>query len=118
METAEQQFLITEEQIIEPTLEILKEVTSRPDHESQTQGISQSLNQSLDVMFPEQQYDEKNLQKAKEILGKLADEFSDIQLKGMVAEVQLLAESWLDDFERKIFKDLTLKELLHEKGGT
>ena len=115
METAQQSFFITEAQIIEPTLEVLKEVTPKPDHEPRE--ISQSLSQSLDNLFPEQQYDEKNLQKTKEILGEIADEFTDIQLKGIVGEVQFLAESWLDDFERKIFKGMTLKELLHEKGS-
>lgn len=117
METVQQSLLVTEEQIIEPTIKVLEEITPKLEHETPSEGISQSLTQSLDTLFPEQQYDEKNLQKAKEILGDIAEEFSDIQLKGIVAEVQFLAESWLDDFERKIFKGMTLKELLHEKGS-
>lgn len=115
METAGQQLLITEEQIITPLVEIFKEVT--PTKPIRTQEVSQSVTQSLNVLFPEQQYDEKNIQKAKEILGDLAYEFTNAQLKDVVSEIQFLTESWLDDFERTIFKGLTLKELLHEKGG-
>lgn len=117
MTAPEQQLLITEDQIITPIVEVLEEATTKPPGTPQPKEVSPSLKQSLDNLFPEQQYDEKDIQKAKEVLGKLADEFSDIQLKGIVAEFQFLAESWLDDFERKIFKGLTLKELLHEKGG-
>lgn len=115
METAEQQLLITQEQIIAPVIEILKEVT--PTKPVKVQEVPQYITQSLNVLFPEQQYDEKRIQKAKEILGDLAYEFTDEQLQDVVAEIQYLTESWLDDFERKIFKGLTLKELLHDKGG-
>ena len=57
------------------------------------------------------------MQKAKELLGKLATEFTPEQLKGTIIEMQYMAESWLDDLEKDIFKGLTLKEVLHEKGG-
>lgn len=117
METAEQQQLITEEQIITPAVEVLEQVTPKPPGTPQAKEISESLKQSLDNLFPEQQFDEKSVQKAKEILGKLADQLTPDQLKDTVTEMQFLANSWLDDFERKIFKGLTLKELLHEKGG-
>jgi hypothetical protein len=117
MNYSQQQLLITDNQIIAPLVEVLEEVTARSPGILQPKEISPSLKESLNNLFPEQQYDEKNIQKAKEILGKLADEFSSVQLKGVVAEVQYLAENWLDDFERKIFKGLTLNELLHEKGG-
>lgn len=104
--------VVSEEQIITPLVEILETTTPQP-----TSRPSQSLTKSLNDLFPEQQYEEKRVQKAKEVLGKLADEFTEIELKGVVTEVQCLAESWLDDFERNIFNGLTLKELLHEKGG-
>lgn len=113
MTAPEQQLLITEDQIITPAVEVLKEVTPAVLHPE----VSPSLKQSLDDLFPEQQYDEKDIQRAKEILGGLANEFTAEQLKDTVTEIQYLAESWLDGFERKIFKGLTLKELLHEKGG-
>lgn len=109
-----QQTLITEEQIVTPLVKVLDTVTPQP---TSLQESSPSLKQSLDELFPEQQYDEKNIQKAKEILGKIANELTPDELQDTVIEMQFLASSWLDDFERKIYKGLTLRELLHEKGG-
>lgn len=115
METVQQSLIITEEQIIEPTIEVLKEVTPFPNY--QNHDISPSLNKSLDILFPEQLYDEKDIQKAKEILGPIAENFTSEQLRDAVTEIQFLVEGWLDEFERRIFNGVTLKELLHEKGG-
>ena len=78
---------------------------------------SQSTIQTLDKLFPEQEREEKNIKKAKQILGQLSEQFDDQQLKDLIVEIQFLTDSWLDDFERSIFKGLTLQELFHEKGG-
>lgn len=75
-----------------------------------------SIQNSLDSIFPEQKYNEKTLQKAKQVLGEITDEFSDVQLQEAVTEVQFLADCWLDEFEKKTYGGLTLQELLHEKG--
>ena len=56
--------------------------------------------------------DTEKLEKAREILGELAAELSDEELKTIVTEVQFLADSWLDEFERGIFAGKTLNELL------
>ncbi|OGE32845.1 hypothetical protein A3C59_04450 [Candidatus Daviesbacteria bacterium RIFCSPHIGHO2_02_FULL_36_13] len=118
METAEQQLLITEEQIVTPAIEILNEVSPLVEKTpSQQLESSKAVVNVLDTLFPEQQFDEKNIQKAKEILGSLTESLSPQQLRDTVAEFQYLVNSWLDDFEREIFKGKTLKELLHEKGG-
>ena len=112
-----QQPLITEEQIVTPVEQVLETIT--PGNEPLTvENIPKTITKSLDELFPEQQYDEKNLKRVKETLGKLANKFTDGELRDVVAETQYLAETWLDDFERSIFKGSTLKELLHEKGGT
>ncbi len=101
-----------------PLIEVLEEATPKsPNFKPSTYQVSDSLKKSLDELFPEQQYDEKDIQKAKEILGSLVLEFTPQQLKDTVTEIQYLTESWLDDFERQIFGGLTLQELLHEKGG-
>lgn len=116
MQTLEQQsFLITEEQIVTPIKQVLEAIT--PGNEPLTVGnIPKTLTQSLDDLFPEQQYEEKDLKEAKELLGKLAREYTTEDLRGAIIEIQYLAQAWLDDFERSIFKGLTLKEVLHEKG--
>lgn len=110
----EQQSLLTEESFITP----LKKVLNAPlATQPSTQKTTPSIKESLDTLFPEQKYQEKRIQKAKELLGSLTNEFTEPRLSDAVIEIQCLAESWLDDFERQIFKGVTLHELLHEKGG-
>lgn len=117
MQAIEQQLFIREEQIIRPLVEVLDTVTPTPSPRAPQEPISPTIRQSLNEMFPEQQYDEKAIQKAKEILGETAKEFTQEQLQDAVTEIQYLCESWLDDFERQVFQGKTLNELLHEKGG-
>jgi hypothetical protein len=78
---------------------------------------SETITQSLDKLFPEQEREDKDIKEVREILCLLSKEFDNQQIKDLIAEVQFLTESWLDDFERSIFKGLTLQELFHEKGG-
>lgn len=117
MQAVEQQLLIREEQIIKPLVEVLNTVTPTPSPKFSVESISPTIRQSLDELFPEQKYEEKEIQKAREILGDVAKDYTNEQLKDVIAEVKYLCESWLDDFEREIFNGVTLQELLHEKGG-
>jgi hypothetical protein len=113
-----QQTLITEKQIIAPLELVLNEATPQIQKKSHDSSNNpKSINDSLDTLFPEQKYEEKDIQKAKEALGPIANKFTTEELKGVIADVQFLVDTWLDDFERDVFDGLTLKELLHEKGG-
>lgn len=76
-----------------------------------------TISESLDVMFPEQKRQDKDVIKAKEALGELSKQFSEVELKEVITDIDFIVESWLDDFERDLFKGKTMKELLHEKGG-
>lgn len=110
--------LVPEKHIIEPLELVLNEVTPKTQQEALRPKVNQeTVKKSLDQLFPEQQYDDKDIQKVKEILGPIADKFTSPELRDIVAETQFLISSWLDDFEREIFNGLTLNELLHEKGG-
>lgn len=114
----EQQLLISEEQIITPLVEVLDRVSPHSPYINQSsEPLSQTVSQSLDTLFPEQKYEEKDIQKAKDLLGELADSFTPEQMKDVIAETKYLVETWLDDFEREIFSGKTLQELLHEKGS-
>lgn len=113
--TLEHRHEIQEEQIILPLTQILDNVTSNPS-QKQHQITTERLESSLQDLFPEQSFDEKDLKKTKEILGDLAKEFSDSELKDLVSQIQYLTESWLDEFEREIFDGLTLNEILHERS--
>lgn len=114
----EQSTTITEkDRLVAPLTQVLDRLNPTTTSQSKPSlENSSTFTQSLDALFPEQQYDEKDVQKAKEILGNLYKEFSPEQLKDTVTEIQYLCESWLDEFERETFDGLTLKELLHEKG--
>ncbi len=76
-----------------------------------------TLMHSLNNLFPEQLYEEKNTKKAKEILGNLTDVLTEEDCRDITTTIQFLAISWLDEFEQSIFNGQTLQELLHEKGG-
>lgn len=109
---------VTEKQIIMPLELVLNEVSPKVQPEVlKTEDNQKTIKKSLDQLFPEQQYNDKDIQKVKEILGLLSNEFSVPELRDIVAETQFLISSWLDDFERGIFDGKTLNELLHEKGG-
>lgn len=105
---------IREEQIVAPLVEILERVSTG----NQTTSIAdfKTITQSLNDLFPEQEIENKNLKRTKEILGEIAKEFSEDELNDVIAQVEYLAESWLDDFERDIFGGLTLREVLHERS--
>lgn len=108
---------VTEKQIVTPLELVLNEVTPKTKHEKyEHTNNSPAIKKSLEELFPEQQY-EKKVQKAKEILGPLANKLSTSELRDVIAETEFLVGSWLDDFERQIFEGKTLNELLHEKGA-
>ncbi len=56
--------------------------------------------------------EQKDIDEAREILGNNAKNLSDEELKDLLVEMQYLVESWLDEYERKIFNGKTLNELL------
>ena len=69
---------------------------------------SDLLANSLSEMFPEQAYENKTTQRAKEILGS---NYSTEDTKSLIASFEYLINSWLEEYEKKVFNK-TLKELL------
>lgn len=114
MQIVEQQRLITQDQVFTPLVDNATPQSSVV-HPNNISNTAISIRNSLESLFPEQQYDEKNIQSTKKILGSLADNFTSEQLRDIVSEVQYLTENCLDAFEKSIFEGITLKELLHEK---
>lgn len=110
-----QQSLITEDQIVTPLVHVLNETAPKPL--TKQKANTPTLKESLDTLFPEQQYEERDVQKAKEVLGEITQDLTAEELKTTVTEVKYLVSTWLDDFERHVFDGLTLNELLHEKGA-
>jgi len=113
IEKKEQQS-VTKEKITESISNVLSEVI--PATTTVSGKPTQSLKNSLDELFPEQQTEEKNIKKSKEILGSISDDLTTEQIRDISTEMIFLVENSLDAFERGIFEGLTLKELLHEKS--
>jgi len=59
--------------------------------------------------------EESRLQKARRVLGESVKDLPDQILDAFITELQYLADSWLDDYEKGVFDNKTLDELL--KGG-
>lgn len=74
-----------------------------------------SLTNLLDKMFPENRPEDKELFEVKKILGEKGKTLTSEQTKDMMAKIQYLVESWLDEYERQIFEGQTLNELLSSK---
>lgn len=114
MQTIEQAQRISKDLALTPIAEVLGHVAPAPFSPTKS---TQTAKTTLDEMFPEQERLNKQVNQAKSILGDIAKEFSTSELQDIVSEIQFLADSWLDNYEREIFDGLTLNELLHEKGG-
>ena len=71
---------------------------------------SDNIINTLNTMFPEQTREDKTLQRAKEILG---NDYSTEEVKSLIASFEYLIENWLEQYERKVFKNKTVKEILH-----
>lgn len=56
--------------------------------------------------------EQKEIDEAREILGETANELSDDELKDILVEMDYLIETWIEEYERKIFNGKTLNELL------
>ncbi len=70
---------------------------------------SDLLADALSEMFPEQTYEDKTFKKAKEIMGK---DYTAEEIKSLIASFEYLIAHWMDEYERKVFNNKSLKELL------
>lgn len=58
----------------------------------------------------------KDAQKAKRILGDLANKLSNDELQTLLSETKFLVNSLLDDFEKMTFDGKTLQDVLYERN--
>jgi len=71
------------------------------------------LENTLQNIFPDKR-DENNLLRARRMLGEIATSLSDSELETYLAQFEQLIDSWMDEFEKKIFDNKTLNQLLKE----
>lgn len=81
------------------------------------ESTSSTFDHSKYTIIPELQIDEKEEQKARLVLAKIAENYTEDEIFETITEIKFLTESWLNDFEREIFEGKTLYEMLHDKGG-
>lgn len=74
---------------------------------------NKSIENTLSQIFPTKR-DENNLQRARRMLGDIAIDLSDQELEPFLTQFEGLLDSWLDEFEKKIFDNKTLIQLLKE----
>ena len=71
---------------------------------------SNDLINILNQMFPEQTYENKTVLEAKKILG---ENYSLEDTKALIAAFEYIIDNWLEEYERKIFDNKTVKEIIH-----
>jgi len=93
-----------------------KQINSVPDMQNinslNALGAQQGVYDQINQHFQEQNEEEKTVQEARDILGKSAEGLTDSQVHDLVNEVQYLVDTWIEEYEQKIFDGKTLKELL------
>lgn len=68
--------------------------------------------ETINRYFEDQNERDRTLMEAREILGDTAKDLSDQQVLDLANEVQFLADSWLEEYEKDIFGGKTLDELI------
>ncbi len=81
--------------------------------EQPSRDIKSSLEATLKHIFPERP-EENKLQQARRILGEIANDMPDEELETYITEFQYLIDCWMDSFEKQLFDNKTLKQLLRE----
>jgi len=88
--------------------------TTSPQQSIHPLNPQATLDNVLHNIFP-QSTDENNIIRTRKLLGKTAEDLSNEQIQCIVMEFQFLINNWLDEFEREVFGEKTLKEVLNEK---
>lgn len=78
-----------------------------------TKPANKSFEETLENIFTVNK-DESRLQKARRILGETAVGLSDLDLQSSLAEFEFLLDSMMDEFEKQIFNNKTLRQVLME----
>lgn len=86
--------------------------TQAPAEESYLKGEQRGTYEQLNGIFEEQNFQQRRVQEARDILGDSAKDLSDDQVFEMVTNVQFLVDVWEEEFEKEIFGGKTLNELL------
>lgn len=95
---------------IKPFVDIKVE---RPRPETLIVKHSKIFESTLNNIFPSKQ-EETQVQKARLIMGDDVKNLSDEDLGVFLTEFQYLIDCWLDEYEKQVFNNKTLSELMKE----
>ena len=93
---------------INPSVDIKVE---RPRPEALIATHSKIFESTLSKIFPGKQ-EETRIQKARLIMGDDVKDLSDEDLEVFLTEFQYLIDCWLDEYEKQVFNNKTLRELI------
>ncbi len=62
--------------------------------------------------IPQKYVPEKDIAEARQILGEVAKNMTDEQIRDQIACISYLTHSWLEEYERKVFDGKTLNEMI------
>ena len=85
----------------------------RPRPETLIIKHSKIFESALSNIFPSKE-EETRIQKARLIMGDDVKDLSDEDLEVFLTEFQYLIDCWLDEFEKQVFNNKTLKEIIKE----
>jgi hypothetical protein len=68
---------------------------------------------AIHSIFPTQQ-EENRLQKARQVMGDEVKDLTDEDLEVYLTEFNFLLDAWMDEFERTVFNNKTLQQVLRE----
>ena len=68
-----------------------------------------TLDKTLNDQNSDQNHEHKTIESAKEIIG---DEYTTEEIKETITSFEYLINNWMEEYEKKIFNNKTLKELL------
>lgn len=83
----------------------------RPRPEALIATHSKIFESTLIRIFPGKQ-EETRIQKARLIMGDDVKDLSDEDLEAFLTEFQYLIDCWLDEYEKQVFNNKTLRELI------
>ena len=72
---------------------------------------SKTFENALNNIFTDKQ-EETRIQKARLIMGDDVKDLSDEDLEVFLTEFQYLIDCWLDEYEKQVFNNKTLRELI------
>lgn len=90
-----------------------EDVLNLPNLSSESSFNPQGTYDQLNQLFNNQDKQQKDIQEARDILGESAKDLTDNQVYDLVNEIQFLVDSWLEEYERKVFDGKTMNELLN-----